>query len=113
LRSGPGSFPSRGKGGLSSVDGEETSRDSETSPNYGRMVTQDETEVANMLGKSPFLPLLKDTRGIRVGRLLCRVRVSCGTIKLKMAAGGIEGKQEGCTANLIEGVYPRFLYRRR
>ena len=38
------------------VDGEETSRDSETSPNYGdRRIAgrfdQDETEAANMLGK--------------------------------------------------------------
>ncbi|KAK6641151.1 hypothetical protein RUM44_012860 [Polyplax serrata] len=47
LRTGPANMP-RNKG-LGSMDGEETSRDSETSPNYGRMITQDETEVANML----------------------------------------------------------------
>lgn len=33
------------------MDGEETSRDSDTSPNYSRCITQDETEAANMLGK--------------------------------------------------------------
>jgi hypothetical protein len=37
----------RGRG-MGSVDGEETSRDSDTSPNYSRV----ETEAANMLGKS-------------------------------------------------------------
>lgn len=34
---------------MGSVDGEETSRDSDTSPNYSRV----ETEAANMLG-NPF-----------------------------------------------------------
>ena len=40
------------------IEGEETSRDSDTSPNYGerRMTGRfdpDETEAANMLGKDP------------------------------------------------------------
>lgn len=40
------------------MDGEETSRDSDTSPNYGdRRIAgrfdQDETEAANMLGNFP------------------------------------------------------------
>lgn len=48
LRTGPANIP-RSKG-MGSMDGEETSRDSDTSPNYSRMITQDETEVANMLG---------------------------------------------------------------
>lgn len=51
LRAGPASFP-RGKGSV--LDGEETSRDSDTSPNYGdrRMTGRfdpEETEAANML----------------------------------------------------------------
>lgn len=42
------------------MDGEETSRDSDTSPNYGdRRIAgrfdQDETEAANMLGNFPKL----------------------------------------------------------
>lgn len=56
LRSGPSGLPSRSssKTGHSTADGEETSRDSETSPNYGdRRITGrfdlEETEAANML----------------------------------------------------------------
>lgn len=42
------------------MDGEETSRDSDTSPNYGdRRIAgrfdQDETEAANMLGKISYI----------------------------------------------------------
>lgn len=52
LRAGPANFPSRGRG--RDIDGEETSRDSDTSPNYGdRRITgrfdPEETEAANML----------------------------------------------------------------
>lgn len=50
LRPGPSSVP-RGRG-MGSVDGEETSRDSDTSPNYSRIAGKyesDETEAANML----------------------------------------------------------------
>ncbi|KAL0275511.1 UNVERIFIED_CONTAM: hypothetical protein PYX00_003340 [Menopon gallinae] len=47
LRTAPTNFP-RSKV-MGSMDGEETSRDSDTSPNYSRMITQDETEAANML----------------------------------------------------------------
>lgn len=39
---------------MGSVDGEETSRDSDTSPNYSRIAGRyesDETDAANMLGK--------------------------------------------------------------
>ncbi|KAG8264099.1 DNA binding [Homalodisca vitripennis] len=51
LRAGPANFP-RGKGSV--LDGEETSRDSDTSPNYGdRRIAgrfdPEETEAANML----------------------------------------------------------------
>lgn len=48
------------QGQMNTGDGEETSRDSETSPNcserrMARQFDQDETEAANMLGKSyPF-----------------------------------------------------------
>ncbi|XP_049805556.1 uncharacterized protein LOC126248540 [Schistocerca nitens] len=53
LRAGPANFP-RGKGVGREIDGEETSRDSDTSPNYteGRITgrfDQEETEAANML----------------------------------------------------------------
>nr|CAD7454261.1 unnamed protein product [Timema tahoe] len=53
LRAGPANFP-RGKGLGRDLEGEDTSRDSETSPNYGdRRIAghfdQEETEAANML----------------------------------------------------------------
>jgi len=43
---------------MGSVDGEETSRDSETSPNYSRVAGRfdsEETEAANMLGEEDTL----------------------------------------------------------
>ncbi|PSN51999.1 hypothetical protein C0J52_06119 [Blattella germanica] len=54
LRAGPANFPRSGKGLGREMEGEETSRDSDTSPNYGdRRVTgrfdPEETEAANML----------------------------------------------------------------
>ncbi|XP_069697817.1 putative transcription factor capicua isoform X2 [Periplaneta americana] len=54
LRAGPANFPRSGKGLGRDIEGEETSRDSDTSPNYGERriagrFDQEETEAANML----------------------------------------------------------------